>query len=97
MGGGYPRRDRLPEQPPEALHKPGEGPTCDAGPSRSFPAGLDPARQDASAVRTRRPASRHPRQFACPSAEYSPDELAVIADWLTRAAALARTYLEDSR
>lgn len=29
-------------------------------------------------------------------ARYSADELAVITDWLTGAAALARTYLEDS-
>ncbi|MFI9203531.1 MarR family winged helix-turn-helix transcriptional regulator [Streptomyces sp. NPDC053048] len=28
--------------------------------------------------------------------EYAPDEIAVIADWFTRAGALARTYLEES-
>ncbi|WKX68638.1 MarR family winged helix-turn-helix transcriptional regulator [Streptomyces sp. XD-27] len=29
-------------------------------------------------------------------ADYTPDEVAVIADWLTRAGALARAYLEES-
>ncbi|MET8953116.1 hypothetical protein ACWEO4_21520 [Streptomyces sp. NPDC004393] len=28
--------------------------------------------------------------------QYTPDETAVITDWLLRAAALARTYLTDS-
>ncbi|MFE4535267.1 MarR family winged helix-turn-helix transcriptional regulator [Streptomyces scopuliridis] len=28
--------------------------------------------------------------------EYSPDEIAVLTDWLTRAGALVRTYLEES-
>ncbi|PVE12350.1 MarR family transcriptional regulator [Streptomyces scopuliridis] len=28
--------------------------------------------------------------------DYSPDEIAVLTDWLTRAGALARTYLEES-
>ncbi|WP_431046965.1 MarR family winged helix-turn-helix transcriptional regulator [Streptomyces sp. P1-3] len=29
-------------------------------------------------------------------ADYTPDEVAVLADWLTRAGALARAYLEES-
>ncbi|RII19569.1 MarR family protein [Streptomyces sp. YIM 130001] len=29
-------------------------------------------------------------------AEYTPDEVAVLADWFTRAAALTRSYLDDS-
>ncbi|GHG74709.1 MarR family winged helix-turn-helix transcriptional regulator [Streptomyces griseocarneus] len=29
-------------------------------------------------------------------ADYTPDEVAVLADWFTRAGALARTYLEES-
>ncbi|WP_371790231.1 MarR family transcriptional regulator [Streptomyces sp. NBC_01471] len=29
-------------------------------------------------------------------ADYTPDETAVLADWFTRAATLARTYLEES-
>jgi DNA-binding MarR family transcriptional regulator len=29
-------------------------------------------------------------------ATYTPDEIAVLADWFTRAGALARSYLEDS-
>ncbi|MFE7353507.1 MarR family winged helix-turn-helix transcriptional regulator [Streptomyces sp. NPDC057543] len=29
-------------------------------------------------------------------AEYAPDEIAVLADWFTRASTLARAYLEDS-
>ncbi|MFD5429053.1 MarR family winged helix-turn-helix transcriptional regulator [Streptomyces sp. NPDC127084] len=30
-------------------------------------------------------------------ADYTPDEVAVIADWLSRTGALARSYLEESR
>lgn len=30
-------------------------------------------------------------------ARYTPDEIAVIADWFTRAGTLSRTYLEESR
>lgn len=29
-------------------------------------------------------------------ADYTPDEVAVLADWFTRAGAMARTYLEES-
>ncbi|MGW1024813.1 MarR family winged helix-turn-helix transcriptional regulator [Streptomyces sp. NPDC002577] len=50
----------------------------------------------AAAERVRAVYEPYYARLAALCADYTPDEIAVLADWLTRAGALARTYLNES-
>ncbi|MFD4833983.1 MarR family winged helix-turn-helix transcriptional regulator [Streptomyces uncialis] len=50
----------------------------------------------AAAERVRAVYDPYQARLASLFADYTPDEIAVLADWLTRASTLAREYLDDS-